>query len=41
VPPQVATEPDVGLDITDARGLLLRTQVVWILLMAVSVIIGF
>ena len=33
--------PDVGLDITDARGLLLRTQVVWIMLMAVSVIIGF
>ena len=26
---------------TDARGLLLRTQVVWIMLMAVSVIIGF
>ena len=39
--PQVAVEPDVGLDITDARGLLLRTQVVWILLMAVSVIVGF
>lgn len=39
--PQVVAEPDAGLDITDARGLLLRTQVVWILLMAVSVIVGF
>lgn len=41
VPPQPVAEPDAGLDITDARGLLLRTQVVWILLMAVSVIVGF
>lgn len=32
---------DVGLDITDARGLLLRTQVIWAMLMAVSVIVGF
>ncbi len=41
VPPQGSAEPEVGLDVTDARGLLLRTQVVWIMLMAVSVIIGF
>lgn len=41
VSPQADVDPDVGLDITDARGLLLRTQVVWILLMAVSVIVGF
>lgn len=41
VAPQTAPEPEVGLDITDARGLLLRTQVVWILLMAISVIVGF
>ncbi|MFZ5698137.1 MAG: regulatory signaling modulator protein AmpE [Pseudomonadota bacterium] len=41
VPPQGSGEPEVGLDVTDARGLLLRTQVVWIMLMAVSVIIGF
>ncbi len=34
-------EPDVGLDMPDVRGLLLRTHVVWIMLMAVSVIIGF
>ncbi len=38
---QPTVEPDAGLDITDARGLLLRSTVVWILLMAVSVIIGF
>ncbi|MFZ5722382.1 MAG: regulatory signaling modulator protein AmpE [Pseudomonadota bacterium] len=41
LPLQPADEPDVGLDVTDARGLLLRTQVVWILLMALSVIVGF
>ncbi len=41
VPPQGSGEPEVGLDVTDARGLLLRTHVVWIMLMAVSVIIGF
>lgn len=41
VPPHALDEPDVGLDVTDARGLLLRTQVVWIMLMAVSVIVGF
>lgn len=41
LPPQPAAEPEVGLEVTDARGLLLRTQVVWIMLMAVSVIIGF
>lgn len=34
-------EPDVVMDIIDARGLLLRTQVLWILLMALSVIVGF
>lgn len=38
---QPQTEPDVGLDVADARGLLLRTQVIWILLMSVSVIVGF
>jgi len=32
---------EVGLDISDARGLLLRTQVIWAMLMAVSVIVGF
>lgn len=32
--------PEVGLDVSDARGLLLRTQVVWAMLMAVSVIVG-
>jgi membrane protein required for beta-lactamase induction len=32
---------DAGLDVTDARGLLLRTQVIWAMLMAVSVIVGF
>jgi membrane protein required for beta-lactamase induction len=32
---------DAGLDISDARGLLLRTQVIWAMLMAVSVIVGF
>lgn len=36
-----AAEPDVAMDITDARGLLLRTQVLWILFMALSVIVGF
>lgn len=41
VAPQPSGEPDVGLDMADARGLLLRTQVIWILLMSVSVIIGF
>lgn len=43
--PQIAAasnnEPDVGLDMPDVRGLLLRTYIVWIMLMAVSVIIGF
>lgn len=39
--PREAAEPDVAMDITDARGLLLRTQVLWILLMALSVIVGF
>lgn len=34
-------DPDAGLDISDARGLLLRTQVIWAMLMAVSVIAGF
>lgn len=41
VAPQPQLEPDVGLDVADARGLLLRTQVIWILLMSVSVIVGF
>lgn len=36
-----AAEPDVAMDVTDARGLLLRTQVLWVLLMALSVIVGF
>lgn len=38
---QPAGTPEVGLEVTDVRGLLLRTQVVWIMLMAVSVIVGF
>lgn len=41
VPLTCAGEPDVGLEISEARSLLLRTHVVWIMLMAVSVIIGF
>lgn len=38
---QEPAEPDVALDIIDARGLLLRTQVLWVLLLALSVIVGF
>ena len=39
--PVAGEETDAGLEISDARGLVLRTQVVWIMLMAVSVIVGF
>ena len=39
--PVAGGEADAGLEISDARGLVLRTQVVWIMLMAVSVIVGF
>lgn len=39
--PSPDEDPDVGLDIIDARGLVLRTQVIWAMLMAVSVIAGF
>lgn len=39
--PHEPAEPDVALDVIDARGLLLRTLVLWVLLLALSVIVGF
>lgn len=39
--PVPGEDVDAGLEVGDARGLVLRTQVVWIMLMAVSVIVGF